>query len=212
MFSWEWTNFLKQQKQPPEVFRKKGVLKNFAIFTRKHLCWSLFGVLGVNFIKKRLQHRYFPVNITKLLRKSILKNIWERLHFEQLFQRTLVSSVWWTIVAKFNLKHRLISNRIKTSPKLNFSTRRLSQSLHVKLISETKLIYTFTCILFLIYCPSWLVVLLIRFDLIKILLFWNGILKSNGSDGPSRPIAAIIFCRTNINDSPSSAFAIKTHW
>ena len=35
MLSWECTNFLKQQKQPPEVFRKKGVLKNFVIFTRK---------------------------------------------------------------------------------------------------------------------------------------------------------------------------------
>ena len=30
------------QKQPPEVFYKKAVLKNFAIFTGKHLCWSLF--------------------------------------------------------------------------------------------------------------------------------------------------------------------------
>ena len=30
------------QKQPPEVFCKKGVLKNFANFTGKHLCWSLF--------------------------------------------------------------------------------------------------------------------------------------------------------------------------
>ena len=26
----------------PEVFCKKGVLKNFAVFTGKHLCWSLF--------------------------------------------------------------------------------------------------------------------------------------------------------------------------
>ena len=26
------------QKQPPEVFRKKGVPKNFANFTGKHLC------------------------------------------------------------------------------------------------------------------------------------------------------------------------------
>ena len=27
------------QKQPPEVFCKKGVLKYFVNFTRKHLCW-----------------------------------------------------------------------------------------------------------------------------------------------------------------------------
>ena len=30
------------QKQPPEVFFKKGFLKNFANFTGKHLCWNLF--------------------------------------------------------------------------------------------------------------------------------------------------------------------------
>ena len=27
---------------PPELFYKKAVLKHFAIFTEKHLCWSLF--------------------------------------------------------------------------------------------------------------------------------------------------------------------------
>ena len=30
------------QKQPPEVFYKKCILKNFAKFTGKHLCQSLF--------------------------------------------------------------------------------------------------------------------------------------------------------------------------
>ena len=38
-----------------QVFFKIDVLKNFAIFTGKHLCWSL-------------QHRCFPVNIAKFLR------------------------------------------------------------------------------------------------------------------------------------------------
>ena len=33
---------LKEKKQPPGMFYKKAVLKNFAIFTKKHLCWSLF--------------------------------------------------------------------------------------------------------------------------------------------------------------------------
>ena len=33
----------RNQKQPPEVFcKKKGVLRNFAKFTGKHLCQSLF--------------------------------------------------------------------------------------------------------------------------------------------------------------------------
>ena len=36
------------QKQRPEVFCKKGVLKNFANFTEKHLCWSPFFKLKVN--------------------------------------------------------------------------------------------------------------------------------------------------------------------
>ena len=30
------------QKQPPEVFCEKGVLRNFAEFAGKHLCQSLF--------------------------------------------------------------------------------------------------------------------------------------------------------------------------
>ena len=30
------------RKQSPEVFYKKAVLKNFAIFTGKYLCWNLF--------------------------------------------------------------------------------------------------------------------------------------------------------------------------
>ena len=33
---------LKPQKQQLELFCKKGVLRNFANFTGKHLCWSLF--------------------------------------------------------------------------------------------------------------------------------------------------------------------------
>ena len=30
------------EKQPPEVFFKKGILKNFMKFTGKHLCQGLF--------------------------------------------------------------------------------------------------------------------------------------------------------------------------
>ena len=41
------------------MFFKVGVLKHFAIFTANH---------GCNFIKKRLKHSCFPVNIAKVLR------------------------------------------------------------------------------------------------------------------------------------------------
>ena len=65
------------QKQPPKVFYKRAVLKNLAIFTGKHLCWSLFLIKLL--YQKRLQHRCLPVNIAKFLRTSILKNIYERM-------------------------------------------------------------------------------------------------------------------------------------
>ena len=35
-------NSLFFQKHPPEVFYKKAVLKNLAVFTLKHLSWSHF--------------------------------------------------------------------------------------------------------------------------------------------------------------------------
>ena len=76
--------FQEFQKQPHwRCFKKKAVPKNFAIFTGKHVC------IGVSFnkvaglqvwrpvIKKRLLHMCFPVNIAKLLRRTILKNFCE---------------------------------------------------------------------------------------------------------------------------------------
>ena len=41
LFYWKplWKNF---KKQPPEMFFKKTVFNNFAIFIGKDLCWSLF--------------------------------------------------------------------------------------------------------------------------------------------------------------------------
>ena len=62
-------------------FKKKGALKNFAIFTGEHL--SLFNKIAAskacNFIKKKLKHRCFLVLTAKFLRKLILKNTCERL-------------------------------------------------------------------------------------------------------------------------------------
>ena len=51
----------------PEVFCKKGVLRNLAKFTAKHLCQSLLynKVAGM-----RLWHRCFLVNFVKFLRSS----------------------------------------------------------------------------------------------------------------------------------------------
>ena len=64
------------QKQPLELFYRKGCS---SIFTGKHLCQchlnKVIGLEACDFIKKRLQHRCFPVNIAKFLRTAILKNI-----------------------------------------------------------------------------------------------------------------------------------------
>ena len=64
------------QKQPPEVFIKKGVLKNFTKFTEKYLCHGLFfnRVAVATLLKKRLWHRCFPVNFGKFSRSPFLQN------------------------------------------------------------------------------------------------------------------------------------------
>ena len=59
---------------------KKGVLKNFAKFTRKHT-ESLFnkvaGLMPATLLKKRLWHRYFPVNFAIFLRTPFfIEQLW----------------------------------------------------------------------------------------------------------------------------------------
>ena len=49
------------------MFFKIDVIKKFAKFARKHLYWGLF---LINFVKKRLQYRYFPLNIAKSLKTA----------------------------------------------------------------------------------------------------------------------------------------------
>ena len=66
----------------PEVFCKKGVLRNFTKFIGKHLCQSLLfnrvaGLSPTNLLKKRFWHRCFPVNFVKFLRTPFLiEHLW----------------------------------------------------------------------------------------------------------------------------------------
>ena len=58
----------------------KGVLRNLAKFTGKDLCQSLFfnkvsGLRPATLLKKRLWHRYFPVNFVKFLRIPFFNKI-----------------------------------------------------------------------------------------------------------------------------------------
>ena len=73
-----------------DVLCKKAVLKHFAIFTGK--------LQTCNFIKKRLQHRSFPLSIAKFLRTCILKS----------------SGNCWFWIFKTATKHRWAATSILT--------------------------------------------------------------------------------------------------
>ena len=74
-WKWIWSEHL-NRSSCPEVFCKKGVVRNFAKFTGKHLCRSLFfkvaGLRPATLLKKRLWHRCFPVNFAKFQRTTFL--------------------------------------------------------------------------------------------------------------------------------------------
>ena len=64
-------NVLSLRSSRSQMLFKVDALKNFANFTGKYLCWSLF---LIKFIKKRLQLRYFPAKFMKFLRKPFSQN------------------------------------------------------------------------------------------------------------------------------------------
>ena len=73
-----------------EVFCKKGILRNFTTFSGKHLCQSLFlnkvaHLRSATLLKKRLWHRFFPVNFAKCLRTPFLIE-----HFHRLFLHVFI--------------------------------------------------------------------------------------------------------------------------
>ena len=74
-FSFKSRGYSSSRSNHWQIFLKIGVLKNFAIFTWKHLCWSLYlktleAWWPATLLKKRLQHRCFLVNIAKFLRTA----------------------------------------------------------------------------------------------------------------------------------------------
>ena len=63
----------------PKVFCKKDVLKNFEIFTRKHLCWSLFLI---------------KLKFCEILRTPSLKNIFLFFFFYLAFLSRTFTNHW----------------------------------------------------------------------------------------------------------------------
>ena len=53
--------FLHIQKHSSKVFYKKAVIKNFAILTGKHLCWSLFLIKLEAWNKKHKRFFFFKL-------------------------------------------------------------------------------------------------------------------------------------------------------
>ena len=70
---------------------RKGVLRNFAKFTEKHLCEGLIfnkvaGLRRATFLTKRLWHRCFHVNFLRfLLRTPFLQNTSRRTSAKKIF-------------------------------------------------------------------------------------------------------------------------------
>ena len=81
VFAKQMTKAVTNRGSRSQMSFKIGALKNFKIFTGKHLCWSPFfdkvaGFQARNFIKKRLQRKCFPLNIAKSLRTAFKKHLW----------------------------------------------------------------------------------------------------------------------------------------
>ena len=98
------------------MFFRIGVLKNFALFTGKHLCWSLFLIKFPAWrpfaLLIRLQHRCFPVKFTKFLRTTFFDRtptvaasgnmLWTLSFFHM---RTINSVISWYVLTLQRLFH-----------------------------------------------------------------------------------------------------------
>ena len=99
-----------KQKQSSRGVLLKGVLRNLTKFTGKQLYQSLFfnkvaNLRPATLLKKRLWHRYFPVNFVKFLRTPLF-----------------TEHLWWLLLNKSKLILEATIIYIK-------NTKRLSRSL-----------------------------------------------------------------------------------
>ena len=97
------------------------------------------------------------ISIGKIFRRLLVKSSLEmKSNWKPSELEPVPSGVWCSVVPNFNLNHRN-----KFEPPLNFiSKKKLSQSLHFKFISKTKLIYAIPCIFLFLCCPGWSVILI----------------------------------------------------
>ena len=112
LFSYSFQNFMDEfstcRSSHPEVFCKKGVLRNFPKFTGKYLCQSLFfnKVVGLRpgiFIKKETMAQVFSVNFAKFLSTPFLKELlrWLLLHLAYIISKKVNTQQW-----RFSIRNR----------------------------------------------------------------------------------------------------------
>ena len=87
----------KKQKSCPKKFR--NIYRRTPVF--EPLFNKVVGLRASSFIKKRLQHRYFAVNISKCLRTPILKNTWERLLLKEIILQVILMTDHQNLLQQF---------------------------------------------------------------------------------------------------------------
>ena len=107
--SWECTNFLKQQKQPPMVFRKKGVLKKSRNIHKKTPVLEPVWCLCSRLYWKETTTQIFSCEYYEIFKTPILKNIWERLDLRvRSHERQNELKLVWDFILVENLTSVLI--------------------------------------------------------------------------------------------------------
>ena len=101
------------QKQPSEVNLKKYIPKNFAIFTGKYFVLESYFNKIAGFVKRRLQHRCFPVNIRKCLRTTTSKNNCKRLLLKVLYKTFYTYTTVPEHVCELSFYKLYIQNKVK---------------------------------------------------------------------------------------------------
>ena len=89
----------------PEVFCRKGVLRNFAKFTGKHQCQSLFFNKVEGLRPLRLWHRCFPMNFSKFLRAPFFAEYFRWLLLIVLARKWTNSANFFLLYLVFFHKH-----------------------------------------------------------------------------------------------------------
>ena len=107
----------------PEVFRKKGVLRNFAKLTGKHLCQSLFfkKVIGrlrpATLLEKRLTHLFLQNTYGGCFYIIIWVTIYRSLIFfhssSHFFSASLLSVGWTSVKYLFSLQKQSLRDFLR---------------------------------------------------------------------------------------------------